>query len=290
VLGVDYTQAPTCATCHMSGHSRNGGKVTHDPSERISWTNRPPVSMVMDTDADGAVVKETDPEKRKALVAHSWQDKRIAMKNVCTHCHTENYVDSFYKQYDDFVINYNEKFAKPGQAIMTVLKEQKLITTQEFDEEIEWTWFYLWHHEGRRARHGASMMAPDYAHWHGMYEVAERFYQELIPQAREIAHQAEEAGQAAEAEAVRKVIEDLLNRPEHTWYEEMKKTAKKDAADHAAVAGQGDTVVTVPADTAAANDAPVGGTVDAGSVASEAAASSEPDPAAAADSPSSVKP
>lgn len=235
VLGVDYTQAPTCATCHMSGHSRNGGKVTHDPSGRISWTNRPPVSLVMDTDANGEVVKEADPEKRKALVAHSWQDKRIAMKNVCTHCHTENYVDAFYTQYDDFVINYNEKFAKPGQSIMTVLREQKLITKQEFDEEIEWTWFYLWHHEGRRARHGASMMAPDYAHWHGMYEVAERFYQELIPQAREIAHQAEDAGQTAEAEAVRKVIEDLLSRPEHTWYEEMKSTLKKGAADHAAV-------------------------------------------------------
>ena len=73
------------------------------------------------------------------------------MKNVCTHCHTENYVDAFYTQYDDFVINYNEKFAKPGQSIMTVLRDQKLITKQEFDEEIEWTWFYLWHPEGRRA-------------------------------------------------------------------------------------------------------------------------------------------
>ena len=31
------------------------------------------------------------------------------------------------------------------------------------------------------------MMAPDYTHWHGMYEVAERFYMELIPQARELA-------------------------------------------------------------------------------------------------------
>ncbi len=258
VLGVDYTQAPTCATCHMSGHSRNGGKVTHDPSGRISWTNRPPVSLVMDTDANGDVVKETDPEKRKALVAHSWQDKRIAMKNVCTHCHTENYVDAFYTQYDDFVINYNEKFAKPGQSIMTVLREQMLITKQEFDEEIEWTWFYLWHHEGRRARHGASMMAPDYAHWHGMYEVAERFYQELIPQARELAHQAEEAGQTAEAEAVRKVIDDPLNRPEHTWYEEMKTTLKKGAADHSAVAVPADAVAAdAVADTASTTAAPV---------------------------------
>jgi hypothetical protein len=94
------------------------------------------------------------------------------------------------------------------------------------------------------------MMAPDYAHWHGMYEVAERFYQELIPQAREIAHQAEEAGQTTEAEAVRKVIEDLLNRPEHTWYEEMKKTLKKGAEDHAAVAVPGDAVVADVADVA----------------------------------------
>jgi hydroxylamine dehydrogenase len=112
-------------------------------------------------------------------------------------------------------VNYNEKFGKPGQKIITELRNQKLITPQEFDEEIEWTWFYLWHHEGRRARHGASMMAPDYAHWHGMYEVAERFYQQLIPQAREITDQADEA----DGDAVRKVIDDILARPEHQWFE-----------------------------------------------------------------------
>lgn len=226
VLGVDYTQAPTCASCHMSGNKNNGGRVTHDPGERISWTNRPPVSLVMDTDIHGEVVKETDPSKRRELVKSTWQDKRNQMKNVCINCHTENYVDAFYQQYDDFVVNYNEKFAKPGQKIMAVLKDQKLISPVEFDEEIEWTWFYLWHHEGRRARHGASMMAPDYAHWHGMYEVAERFYQQLIPQAREIAHKAEEAGQQAAAEAVTKVIEDILARPEHQWFEQAKRTAQ----------------------------------------------------------------
>ena len=37
--------------------------------------------------------------------------------------------------------------------------------------------------EGRRARMGASMMAPDYTQWHGMFEVADRFYLELVPQA-----------------------------------------------------------------------------------------------------------
>ncbi len=223
VLGKDYAQAPTCATCHMSGHLRNGGKITHDPGERISWTNRPPISLVMDTDVNHAVVKETDPDKRRSLISDTWQDKRARMTDVCLHCHTPDYVGSFYKQYDDFVVLYNEKFGKPGQSIVGALREQGLITKTQFDEKIEWTWFYLWHHEGRRARHGAAMMAPDYAHWHGMYEVAERFYQELIPEAREITHEAARAGKFEQARAVDKVIDDILARPEHAWFEAEQK-------------------------------------------------------------------
>jgi hypothetical protein len=106
---------------------------------------------------------------------------------------------------------------------MATLRENKLLTPAEFDEPIEWTWFYLWHHEGRRARHGASMMAPDYAHWHGMFEVAERFYDKLIPEARELADHAEKEGKQAEADAVRKVLNDLLDRPEHQWFEAQRK-------------------------------------------------------------------
>lgn len=219
ILGVDYSQAPTCATCHMSGHTRNDGQVTHDAGLRISWTNRPPVSALLDTGEDGEIVKETDPTKRQALIVDTWQEKRTRMQNVCFHCHTPDYVNGFYKQYDDFVINYNEKFAKPGEKIMAALREHELITAKQFDEEIEWTWFYLWHHEGRRARHGASMMAPDYAHWHGMYEVAERFYMELIPQARELIEHARGEGRDAEAAAVQKVIEDILSRTEHQWFQ-----------------------------------------------------------------------
>jgi hypothetical protein len=222
VLGEDYTQAPTCATCHMSANTRDRS-VTHDPGQRISWTNRPEVSLLMDTDAHGAIVKESNAEERAKLVHDTWHMKRDRMKQVCLHCHTGNYIQNFYTQYDEFVINYNEKFAKPGQKIMAALRAGELITPVQFDDEIEWTWFYLWHHEGRRARHGASMMAPDYAHWHGMYEVAERFYQQLIPQARELAAHADAEGRAAEAGAVREVVDAILNRPEHQWYEAAKK-------------------------------------------------------------------
>ena len=229
VLGKDYAAAPTCATCHMSGNSRNKGRVTHDPGERLSWTNRPPVSLVMDTDENHGVVKETDPAKRREMVTSTWQQKRDEMKLVCLHCHTPDYVNSFYQQYDDFVVNYNEKFAKPGKKIMDALKGNGLITKPNFDEEIEWTWFYLWHHEGRRARHGASMMAPDYAHWHGMFEVAERFYLDLVPQAQEIIEHAKKEGKTAEAEAAEKVIEEILDRPEHRWRKEAAGKAKPPA-------------------------------------------------------------
>ena len=220
VLGEDYSQAPTCATCHMSGHTRNGGKITHDPGERISWTNRPPVSRMLDKDADGKIITSLDPGERKELIVESAMDKRDSMKDVCSHCHSPDYVNKFYKQYDDLVILYNEKFAKPGQAIMNALSENKLVSETAFAEKIKWTWFFLWHHEGRRARHGASMMAPDYTHWHGMFEVADRFYMELIPEAREITAHAREDGKDDEADAVDAVINEILSRPEHQWFEE----------------------------------------------------------------------
>jgi len=220
ILGEDYAAAPTCATCHMSGNLRNGGRITHDPRRRISWTNRPAVSVALDTDINHDIVTEADPATRRELITDTWRDKRDRMKQVCSHCHTDDYINAFYNQYDDLVVLYNEKFAKPGQAIMGALLDNALVTPTQFDEEIEWAWFYLWHHEGRRARHGASMMAPDYTHWHGMFEVAERFYMELIPMAREITTHAASQGHGTAARAVNQVIDEILSRPEHAWFQE----------------------------------------------------------------------
>jgi hypothetical protein len=217
VVGRDYSQAPTCATCHMSGTVANGGRITHDPGQRISWTNRPAVSQVMDTDRDHRIVTATDPGERAGLVVDSAREKRRRMMAVCTNCHSQTYVEAFYKQYDDFIILYNEKFGKPSQAIMDALRQQSLITSTPFDEEVEWTFFHLWHHEGRRARHGASMMSPDYAHWYGMYEVAENFYQKLVPQVREIIAHAEQEGMRQQARLVGSVVDEIMSRPEHSW-------------------------------------------------------------------------
>jgi hypothetical protein len=70
--------------------------------------------------------------------------------------------------------------------MMKALRDAGKLTALEFDEQIEWTYYLMWHHEGRRARHGAAMMGPDYVQWHGFFEVADRFYNGLVPEAEEL--------------------------------------------------------------------------------------------------------
>jgi hydroxylamine dehydrogenase len=163
VVGVDYTAAPTCSTCHMSASATQ--PVTHDVGARISWTLRPVVSKKLE----------------------NWEAKRAAMKQVCQSCHTPDFLDAFYKTYDATVDLWNTKFAQPATAVMTALREAGKISPTPFDDEIEWTYYRLWHHEGRRARMGASMQGPDYTQWHGFFEAAENFYMKFLPQAKEAA-------------------------------------------------------------------------------------------------------
>jgi hypothetical protein len=64
------------------------------------------------------------------------------------------------------------------------------------------------------------MMAPDYTHWHGMFEVAELFYMELIPQSLEAIEHARETGNRGGADRAEQVVREILGRPEHAWFEQ----------------------------------------------------------------------
>ena len=161
VVGKDYHDAPTCATCHMSATPSQA--LTHDVGNRISWTLRPPISKYKD-----------DAGK-----------KRLAMQNVCLNCHQQAFVDGHYFQYDAVVKLYNAKFGQPATDIMQMVRDKKLLENKAaFSNDIEWEYWELWHHEGRRARMGAAMMGPDYAWWHGIYDVAHNFYFKFIPGVR----------------------------------------------------------------------------------------------------------
>ncbi|MBF0461797.1 MAG: NapC/NirT family cytochrome c [Magnetococcales bacterium] len=196
VAGVDYSAAPTCATCHISATLKQ--KVTHDVGERISWTLRPAVStklnMIRLANGDEFDQPEGEPlpavgdevKGSKVTEILTWEQRRKNMKDVCRACHAPKTADGHYKQFDDVVELYNEKFAKPISAIMKELQDKGYVTAAPFDDKIKWTWFEIWHHEGRRARHGASMMGPDYTWWHGIYEVAQHTYFKWIPELKEV--------------------------------------------------------------------------------------------------------
>jgi hypothetical protein len=208
ILGEDYNAAPTCATCHMSATPTQD--VTHDVGMRISWNNRPAVSIRPEAADEkmGLPGKDVD-----------WKKRRGNMKDVCMNCHTGDYVDGFYTQYDSLIALYNEKFAKPGLELMAMAKP--LLSPVEFANKIDFVWYEIWHHEGRRARHGASMMGPDYTHWHGTYEVAKNFYSEFIPELQEIAEKNLHSGDPVKSEQAQKLkakIEEVLNSNDHKWY------------------------------------------------------------------------
>ncbi len=221
IVGVDYTAAPTCATCHMSATPNQG--VTHDVGERISWTLRPPISnklnMVVFDDLSKTDIPEGKPlpkpgarvDGKRVKEVLTWKDRRDRMVNVCRNCHAEPFVTGFYRQFDDLVVLYNDKFARPATTIMQELKKAGKLTPAPFDEHLEWIYWELWHHEGRRARHGASMSGPDYAWWHGMYDVAKNFYLEFIPEVKHV---------AGEPLATQLLDKHVFSQPGHRWLKE----------------------------------------------------------------------
>ena len=195
VVGVDYYQAPTCASCHMSATRKQ--EVTHDVGDRISWTLRPIVSNKLD----------------------NWEEKRSNMTDVCLGCHQKTFVDGHYYQYDALVELYNEKFAKPAKEINTMLHKKNLMERKAaFSNEVDWLFWELWHHEGRRARMGTAMMGPDYAWWHGIYDVAHNFYFQFLPAAREY-----------DDHEINAYIDNLLENDEmHTWLNRSNEDLKAD--------------------------------------------------------------
>ncbi len=213
VLGEDYDAAPTCATCHMS--ATPDLPVTHNVGLRIKWNNRPVVSKLSHL---------TDRRWNLKSASVTGEERKKNMEKVCTVCHNANFVAGFYVQYEGLLTLYNEKFAKPGAKLYglatKVLKGVKGKRYAKFAQMIDYTWFELWHHEGRRARHAASMQGPDYTHWHGTYDLAKHFYGKYIPELEEVIAMGGNSKDAATRENAAKLaelLEDTLNSPNHSW-------------------------------------------------------------------------
>jgi len=140
---------PTCATCHMSGLEAQN--VTHDMSERLSWylfaeisTKRPNYSM-----------------------------GQANMKEVCLSCHTKPRIDLFFTEAEQQLAATNEVVAQ-AKTIMDNLHASGKLTPKPFDEPLEYTYFNMWHYDGRTSKHGAFMGGADFVQWHGNYELVSK--------------------------------------------------------------------------------------------------------------------
>ena len=223
IVGEDYSAAPTCATCHMS--ATKDLDITHNVGLRIKWNNRPPISKLSHT---------TDKRWKLESAKYTGDQRRKDMEKVCISCHQKSFTDNFFVQYEGLMDLYHGKFAKPGielyKKATAVLKALKGKEYAKFAQLIDYTWFEIWHHEGRRARHGAAMMAPDYTHWHGTYEVAKHWYGKYIPELEELI---EEGKHSENKEAVtlagelEKQLKEVMNNDDHKWSSGQENAADK---------------------------------------------------------------
>jgi len=143
---------PTCATCHMSGI--NGLKVTHDPSDRLGWYLANAIS-----------------EKRP-----NYLHAQTAMKQVCTQCHNQQLIDRVYSQAEQVVAGTNTKVLA-AKDIVDGLHKDGLLTGPPFSNPIDFTYFDLWHYDGRTSKHAAFMGGADFVQWHGNYGLLQKTVQ-----------------------------------------------------------------------------------------------------------------
>jgi len=145
----DY-KAPTCAVCHMSGIGELS--TTHNISERLKWDLMHPKSVVRSGERG-------DGEKGRKL-----------MVKVCTNCHSSIHTRNHFAKLDRSVQLYNFYQSKAAN-MLADLKAKNLLKKDKWKDPFQELYYYLWHHVGRRARQGSAMDGPDYAHWHGFFQL-----------------------------------------------------------------------------------------------------------------------
>ncbi|HLH09722.1 MAG TPA: multiheme c-type cytochrome, partial [Terriglobales bacterium] len=143
---------PTCATCHMSGI--NGIGVTHDPSERLSYYLANAIS-----------------EHRP-----NWAANQARMKQVCSQCHTPALIERVYTQADQVVLNTNARVTE-AKNLVDGLRKDGVLSGPPFSQPIDFTYFDLWHYDGRTSKHGAFMGGADFVQWHGNYPMLQKMVQ-----------------------------------------------------------------------------------------------------------------
>ncbi len=207
-VGVDF-RAPTCATCHMSTLADAEGNIlvvgSHDLRQRLVWDQMHIFSYPKPKWPDhtqNAIIKGGSQLTGKGLIENGvavmgykvrveeapasgefgfprlvevkytgeLKQRRENMKDVCLLCHSSQWVDNFFNIYDQVIVEYNITAQYAYNLLQKAYEEGIHDPSNKLDEYMEIMWYYIWHHDGRRWRNGASMLGPDYTHWYGIVD------------------------------------------------------------------------------------------------------------------------
>ncbi len=180
-VGDDFN-APTCAVCHVSLLQNADGDIvarrTHQMNNRIdtrifgliyahphprspeTWHIRNDAGLQLPTHFDGSFVSE-------ALIDEQEQKRRRSeMQSVCRACHSRQWVDAHFRQFDHANAVTNER-TKTATAIIGTAWQNALATgpptgDNPFNEAIEKLWVEHWFFYANTVRLATAMAGADY--------------------------------------------------------------------------------------------------------------------------------
>jgi hydroxylamine dehydrogenase len=179
--GKDFT-APTCATCHVSLITGEGGQVvaerTHRMSERLPWRlfgliyahshpKSPDTSLIrnkaglpLPTDFNGA-------EAAPFLIEAREKAQRLKnLQQVCLSCHSQAWVAGHFQRLEHTIQTTNQ-MTLAATEVMAAAWDQGLARglaqqASPFDEAIEKKWVEQWLFYANSIRFASAMMGADY--------------------------------------------------------------------------------------------------------------------------------
>ena len=156
-------------------------------------------------------VKGRDGVTRKVQQILTWQQRRERMQDVCTGCHAMAKLPVSTSSSTTLLISTTTSSASrrprswPNYTKPTNSRPHRWMRSLNGSITSSGTM------KADGARRGASMSGPDYAWWHGIYEVAKSFYMEFLPEMKRV------AGEPLASELMEKYV---YTQPGHLWLKE----------------------------------------------------------------------
>ncbi len=177
-LGVDFT-TPTCAVCHNALVVNPSGDIiterSHDFGSRL-WVRvfgliyshpQPDGGKTFEIkNKDGLPLPVTFdgvPAEQYLISKNEQAQRKENMMNICSSCHGNNWVTSYFEKFDNTLIETDKMVASATNLLAGAWSENLADKTNPFDETIEQMWVQQWLFYANSVRYASAMSGPDYA-------------------------------------------------------------------------------------------------------------------------------